>query len=111
MGRYGPPSLDDFQILVLMRPMTAKHTVKACSTTDGCIAFGAYPNVTSDETVRVLTLGGKDPMDKDYPCIGKLGFVFKEANKVGAVKDFLDFALSKEVADEIRKAGALPAAE
>ena len=76
------------------------------NTTD-TIAYGSYPNVKAID-VNVVTIDGKGATDNDYPYVGILGFVYKEANYSGNIKRFVEFATSETVHEVIKEAGGIP---
>lgn len=73
----------------------------------GAIGFGAY-GLTQNADVKVLKIGGKGPDTPDYACAHPLGFVFREKDKTGIIKKFVDFALSEEARDAVAFAGGSP---
>lgn len=83
-------------------------TIKLCESKKDTIAFGTYPNAKISN-VNVLAINGKAPSDQDYPYVGTLALVFKEANKKGNIAKFVGFALSGSASEAIIKTGGLPA--
>ncbi|BBO69020.1 phosphate ABC transporter substrate-binding protein [Desulfosarcina alkanivorans] len=71
------------------------------------IAFGTYANARN-YNVDILTIDGKAPTEMDYPYAGTLALIFKEKNKTGSVKKFVEFSTSSASHAAIRQAGALP---
>lgn len=84
------------------------ETEETVVNTDFVIAYGSYPNVKVLD-VNVLTIGGKHPEDDDYPYVGPLGLIYKEANYTGAVKAFVEFVTSEEAHAIIKEVGGLQA--
>lgn len=74
--------------------------------TANVIAYGPYPNAKAID-VNVLTIDGKSPTDEDYPYIGPLGLIYKEANYTGNIKKFVEFALSEAAHEVIKEAGGI----
>ena len=75
--------------------------------TENVIAYGSYSNVKNLD-VTTLTIDGKRPTDADYPYVGTLGFVYKEANYTGSIKKFVEFATSDAANEVITSAGGIP---
>jgi phosphate transport system substrate-binding protein len=82
------------------------ETEETVLTTANTIAYGSYPNIKVID-VNVLTIDGKSPADDDYPYVGTLGFVYKEANYTGNIKKFVEFATSEAVHEVIKEAGGI----
>jgi phosphate transport system substrate-binding protein len=82
------------------------ETEETVLNTANVIGYGSYPNVKALD-VNVLTIEGKHPADADYPYAGPLGLIYKEANYTGAVKAFVEFALSEAAHEPITKVGGL----
>jgi phosphate transport system substrate-binding protein len=83
------------------------ETEETVVNTDFVIAYGSYPNVKVLD-VNVLTIEGKHPADEDYPYVGPLGLIYKEANYTGALKAFVEFATSEAAYEAIVNVGGLP---
>ena len=75
--------------------------------TENVIAYGSYSNVKA-LNVTTLTIDGKSPTDADYPYVGTLGLVYKEANHTGSIKKFVEFATSDAAHEVITSAGGIP---
>ena len=75
--------------------------------TENVIAYGSYSNVKALD-VTTLTIDGKHPTDADYPYVGTLGLVYKEANHTGSIKKFVEFATSDAAHEVITSAGGIP---
>jgi ABC-type phosphate transport system substrate-binding protein len=58
--------------------------------------------------LTVLTIDNLSPTDSAYPYSGVFALVFKEENRTGGLKQFIDFATSSAAAEAIKKAGGLP---
>ena len=71
------------------------------------IGFGPY-DVAIANSLKVLKVNGKGAMDNGYPYFGTIGLVYKEANLTGITKDFVEFAVSPNAHDVIKKAGGIP---
>ena len=69
------------------------------------IAFGTYANARN-YNVDILTIDGKVATSSDYPYAGILALIFKEKNKTGNIKKFVEFATSPAAIDSITGAGA-----
>ena len=83
------------------------ETCKTCEGTENAIAFGTFINA-KQYNVDIVTIGGKTPADSDYPYFGTLALIFKDANKIGNIKKFVEFATSAAAHDLIRQTGGLP---
>jgi len=71
------------------------------------IGFG--PNdVAVHSSVKCLKIDGKGPMDSEYPSIGTMGLIFKDANRRGYIDGFINFSTSEAAHNAIRSAGGLP---
>jgi phosphate transport system substrate-binding protein len=75
--------------------------------TKGSIAFGSLADAAK-VAVDVISIDGIGPLDKDYPCLGLLALLYKEVNLKGAVKKFVDFAVSPKAKTIIIKAYGIP---
>lgn len=84
-------------------PSTCELAEKKANT----IAFGTYANARN-HNVKILSVEGKEPTGSDYPYVGTLALIYKEKNKVGNIKKFVDFATSSAAHDAIKGAGAVP---
>ncbi len=73
----------------------------------GTIAFGTYANA-KNYNVDILIIEDKNASSAEYPYIGVLALIFKEKNKIGNIKKFLEFATSENAHDAIKEAGAIP---
>jgi phosphate transport system substrate-binding protein len=71
------------------------------------IGFGPY-DVAVANNLKVLKVNGKGATDKGYPYFGTIGFVYKDKNLTGITKDFVEFAVSPNAHDAIKKAGGSP---
>ncbi len=83
------------------------ETEETVLNTENVIAYGSYSNVKNLD-VTTLTIDGKSPTDADYPYVGTLGLVYKEANYTGNIKTFIEFATSDAANDVIISAGGIP---
>lgn len=82
------------------------ETEETVLNTANTIAYGSYPNVKVID-VNIVAIDGKSPADEDYPYVGPLGFVYKEANYTGNIKKFVEFALSEAAHEIIKEAGGI----
>ena len=83
------------------------ETFEIVTSKKGTIGFG--PNdVASKQDVTVLSVDGVAPSAAEYPSVTTLGLVFKEENKSGTLKNFLEFAVSPAAHSAITGAGGLP---
>lgn len=73
----------------------------------GTIGFGPY-DVAQTADVTVFTIDGKAPNDPAYPSFGTMALIFKEKNKTGDIKKFVEFALSDAAHDTIASSGGTP---
>ncbi|MCL7489448.1 MAG: hypothetical protein M8357_14880, partial [Desulfobulbaceae bacterium] len=71
------------------------------------IGFGPY-DVAVANNLKVLKVNGKVATDKGYPYFGTIGLVYKDKNLTGITKDFVEFAVSPNAHDAIKKAGGNP---
>ncbi len=84
-------------------PETLKLVEKKADT----VAFGTYGNARNYQTT-ILNINGKSPSDPDYLCFGVLALIFKEKNRKGDIRKFVEFATSAVAYDAIRTAGGIP---
>lgn len=82
-------------------------TIELVEKTPDTIAFGAYSDVMKRK-VAVLKMDGVSAIDSAYPYYGVFALVFKEKNRTGGLKAFIDFAASPATAGAIKKGGGLP---
>lgn len=75
--------------------------------TKNTIAYGSYPNIKVID-VKILSIDGKTPDAADYPYVGPLGLIYKEANYSGTIKDFIDFVSSEAGREAISQTGGIP---
>lgn len=75
--------------------------------TPDAIAFGTYCDVVNRE-VNTFSVDDVHPAESDYPYFATFGLVYKENNKTGAVKTFLEYATSASVAEVIIQSGGVP---
>ena len=75
--------------------------------TPGAIAYGSFANAKLLDA-QIVSIGGKQATDADYPYAATLGFVYKEANYAGALKAFVEYAASDAAASVIKEVGGLP---
>jgi phosphate transport system substrate-binding protein len=75
--------------------------------TSDTIGFGPY-DVAKDANVRILKIDGKDPTDAGYPTSVTLALVYKEKNKTGNIKRFIDFLKSTSAQDAVQRSGGIP---
>lgn len=94
--------------------ITLKFRSKTAFTTPDCIstvenikdAIGWAPqDVLQNANVNVLAVEGKKPGEPGYPSGVTLALIFKEKNKTGNIKKFVEFATSSIAQDAIRSAG------
>jgi len=71
------------------------------------IGFGPY-DVAVANNLKVLKINSKSAADKGYPYFGTIGLIYKDKNLTGITKDFVEFAVSPNVHDAIKKAGGKP---
>ena len=71
------------------------------------IAYGSYPNVKAID-VQILSVDGKKPNAEDYPYVGPLALIYKEANYTGMIKEFIDFISSDTGREAIVQSGGIP---
>lgn len=89
---------------------TATSTPEAfqtVETTPGAVGFGPY-DVALGAAVKVLQVDGRGPGDAGYPSFTTLALVYKDADRKGNLKAFLDFVTSGAAEPVIRRAGGLP---
>ena len=97
-------------ITITKRSKTALSTaenVTVVETKAATIGFGPY-DVAKNSNVDVLKIDGKSPTDSGYPSFGTMALIFKEKNKTGAIKKFVEFATSSAPHDVIKNAGGIP---
>lgn len=73
----------------------------------GTIGFGPY-DVAKAADVNILGIGGKKPLDADYPSFTTLALIYKEANRTGDIGKFIEFATSESASEPIKEAGGIP---
>ncbi len=98
------------ELVITKKSKTAGSTPENFSTVEqkkNTIGFGPY-DVAKSADVKILKIDGKSPHDPAYPSVGTMGLIYKEKNVKGSIKDFLDFALSDNAHDAIKKAGGIP---
>lgn len=83
------------------------ETVALVETKEDTIAFGTYANARVGK-VEILKIDGKGATDAGYPAVGILALIFKEKNKTGHVKQFVEFATSAAAHEAVKGAGGLP---
>ena len=86
---------------------TDQETLSLAEEKVGTIAFGTYENARNYK-VNIMSISGKKPTDQDYPYCSVLALIFKEENNSGTIKKFIEFVISQEACDIIKKAGGLP---
>ena len=86
------------------------ETEETILSTASTIAYGSYPNVKAID-VNILSIDGKAPDAENYPYVGPLGLIYKEANYSGTIKEFIDFASSEAGRETIAQAGGIPVAQ
>lgn len=82
-------------------------TIGLTETTADAIAFGSYSDV-KDRKLVILNIDNVSPVDSAYPYYGIFALVYKEKNRTGSIKKFIDFATSAAAAEAINKGGGLP---
>lgn len=70
------------------------------------VGFGPL-DVALENGLKALKIDGKGPTDAGYPSFNTVGLVFKEANKQGNVKKFIEFATSPAALEAVTAAGGL----
>ncbi len=103
--------LPDFEdIDITSRSKTVFTEMDALSTVEtkaGAIGFGSY-GYAKNADVNILSINGKSPLDADYPIAHPVGLVFREKNRRGIIKRFIEFATSPDADSAIKGAGADP---
>lgn len=94
-------------ITITSKSKTAFNTPECISSVENTAdTIGWAPiDVLLKANVNVLSIGGKKPGEAGYPSYGELALIFKEKNKTGNIKKFVEFATSPGVQDVIKKAG------
>jgi phosphate transport system substrate-binding protein len=87
---------------------TDQKAIEYAVATKGAIAFGALADAANESALTVLSVDGIAPLDKNYPFLGPLGLIYKEANYKGTVKAFVDFVKSAKAKPVIVKAFGIP---
>lgn len=82
-------------------------TIDLAENTPDAIAFGSYCDVVNRQ-LNVLDSDGVSPTDPAYPYFGIFALVYKEENRTGNLKKFIDFASSPAAAQAVIKGGGLP---
>lgn len=75
--------------------------------TPDAIAFGTYCDVVNRE-VNTFSIDDVHPTGSDYPYFATFGLVYKEKNKRGVVKTFLEYVTSASVDEVIIQSGGVP---
>jgi phosphate transport system substrate-binding protein len=102
------PNFKDITITELSKTTYSDpDTIELTEQTADAIAFGSYSDVMN-RPLTVLTIDNLSPTDSAYPYSGVFALVFKEENRTGGLKQFIDFATSSAAAEAIKKAGGLP---
>jgi phosphate transport system substrate-binding protein len=105
------PNFKDITITELSKTTHSDpDTIELAEKTIDAIAFGAYSDVKNRE-VHVLNIDNISPTDTTYPYYGPFALVFKEENRTGTIKEFIDFAASPAAAAAIKNGGGLPLLE
>jgi phosphate transport system substrate-binding protein len=86
---------------------TDQKTLAYVTGNKGAIAFGSYADAAK-AAVTVISVNGVAPLDKDYPYLGMLALIYKDANLKGDVKGFVDFVVSAKAKPVISKAYGIP---
>jgi len=86
---------------------TTQENLEVVASTPRAIGFGPYPGAKA-HPVKILTVGGLHPVDKDYPYFTTLSLIFKEVNRTGSVATFIDFLTSPAGHQAIRQASGTP---
>lgn len=82
-------------------------TIDLAEKTADAIAFGSYSDIKNRQ-VRVLNIDNISPTEQNYPYYGIFALVFKEKNRTGSLREFIDFAASPGAFEAIKKGGGLP---
>lgn len=86
---------------------TDQETVEACLQAKNSIAYGTLSNVIHIPEIRVLKLSNVHPSSGEYALFGPLNLVYKEKNRSGILKAFLDFVSSEAARTAIIDAGGV----
>jgi phosphate transport system substrate-binding protein len=106
--------LDSFpgfkEITITEKSKTAFSTPENFSVledTADTIGFGPY-DVAKTSNTKIIQIDGKGPTDPGYSCYVTMALIFKEKNKTGNIKRFVEFATSAVTHDVIRGTGGIP---
>ncbi len=83
------------------------EAIELAEKTKGIISYGNSAEASKFDVV-VLSIDGSHPSDMNYPYTTVLGFVFKEQNFTGGLKQFVEFATSDAAHEAILEAGGTP---
>jgi phosphate transport system substrate-binding protein len=102
------PDFEDIDITSRSKTVfTEIDALNSVETKAGAIGFGSY-GYAENADVKILSIDGKSPLDTDYPSAHPVGLVFREKNRRGIIKRFVEFATSPDANDAIKRAGAAP---
>ena len=106
--RNSIPGFADIELNPKSKPtLSTQENFAVVSTTRGSIGFGPYSGAVKTD-LRILSVDERYPTNPDYPSVTVLALIFKEASKIGAVGDFIDFATSPKAAPAIRRFNGIP---
>ncbi len=104
-------SFPNFHDLAITKFSKTTHsdpdTINLTEETADAIAFGSYSDV-KNRNVSVLNIDNVSPADAAYPYYGNFALIFKEKNRTGNIKKFIDFATSPAASAAILRGGGLP---
>ena len=83
------------------------ETIETVESFSDTIAYGAYSDVKNRNLI-VPDIDNVSPTDTSYPYFGVLALVYKEIQKKGSIKKFIDFATSPLAVEAIKRSGGLP---
>ena len=102
------PGFDELAITSKSKTVyDAEETFALAEEKKGVIAFGSYVDALEKDVV-IVSVDEKSADESDYPYAITLGFVFKEANYSGPLKNFIEFATSEAAYAVIEQAGGMP---
>ncbi len=102
------PQFKDIVITKLSKTtFSDPDTIELTEKTQDTIAFGAFSDVKYRD-VNVFSIDQISPVDQTYPYSGVFGLVYKEKNRKGTIKKFIDFATSPSAIAPIKQSGGLP---
>ncbi len=87
--------------------LTDTEATARAEVTPGAIGFGTLANAAAAK-LDALTMDNVEPTSPGYKYLGALALIYKNANYMGNIKAFIDFAASKKANPAIARAFCIP---